>query len=195
MSKARNIILALFVFFLTLLCVVLPFMQSETQTLGWVIALVVAAGVGVGSYFFLVWVQKRAAVQQDKIARNLLAPALPPGEEILLFVQGYTGPGRTGMTFAFGALGDALINTPRRKFYYLGLTRQSLVLVQVKGVKPTGVSQVLRRGEVTSLEFDSGAFKEPKLVLQIAGERMELRLDYNWIKHAKEVNAAWNNLA
>jgi hypothetical protein len=98
------------------------------------------------------------------------------------------------MTVAFGALADAMINAPRRKYYYLGLTRQYVVLVQVNGRKPTGVQQVLRRGEVSSLQLETGAFKEPKLVLRFAAEQLELRLDYNWIKRAKEVNALWNNV-
>jgi hypothetical protein len=98
------------------------------------------------------------------------------------------------MILLFGALGDALINAPRRKYYYLGITAQNLILVQFKGKKPTDVHQVLRRGEV-SLSYEAGAFKEPKLVLTFAAEQMELRVLGNMVKRAKELAAAWNGAA
>jgi len=43
-------------------------------------------------------------------------------------------------------LGDAIINAPRRNWYYDSLTRRYFVLVQVKDKKLTGVREVLQRG-------------------------------------------------
>ncbi|MGC1377824.1 MAG: hypothetical protein WA821_16445 [Anaerolineales bacterium] len=193
MSKTGNILLAVLVFFFAFIFCGLPFTSgSDSSSFGWVIALVIALALAVGSYFLFGALQKRNLVQQQKIADQVLGPVLPSGESLLAFVHGYTGPGRTGMILLFGALGDALINGPRRKWYYLGITRQSLLLVQVNGKKPTGVKQVLRRGEV-QLAFESGALKEPRLTLQFAAERMELRVEAGMVTKAKEVAAAWLN--
>jgi hypothetical protein len=193
MSKTGNIILAVLVFFFAWVFCSLPFTSSDSSSsLNWVIGFIIALVVAVGSYFLFGAMQKRALEQQQKIANGVLGPVLPSGESLLTFVQGYTGPGRTGMVLLFGALGDAIINGPRRKWYYLGITRQYLLLVQVNGKKPTGVKQVLRRGEV-QLSFDSGALKEPRLVLQFAAERMELRVEAGMVKQAKEASAIWLN--
>jgi hypothetical protein len=195
MSKVSSIILAIFVFiFAWVLCAV-PFSGSDSASYGWIIALIIALALGVGSYFVFEALQKRALAQQEKTAQEIIAPLLPAGETLLAFAQGYIGPGRTGMVIMFGVLGDALINAPRRKWYYVGISRQTLALVQVNGKRPTGVQQVLRRSDVRQLTFDSGAFKEPKLLLQFAAENMELRLDGSMIKRAKALDAAWRSAA
>jgi hypothetical protein len=195
MSKATNIILAIVVFLLAWLLCTLTVSGPDTSSYAWAIGLVIALVLGVGAYYLFDALQKYSFAQQEKTAKEIFAPVLPAGEMLLAFVKGYTGPGRTGMVLLFGALGDALINAPRRKWYYAGVTKQYLVLVQVNGKKPTGVQQVLRRSEVGQLVFESGAFKEPKLILQFAAERMELRIDANMIKRAKEIDATWRNVA
>ncbi len=195
MSKSTNVLLAILVFIFAAVFCVLPFAGSGSSSYTWVIGLILALAIAVGSYFLFAAIQKRNLANQEKTANAVLSPALPPGEQLLAYVQCYTGPGRTGMTLLFGALGDAAINASRRKWYYLGLTHQFLILVQVNGKKPTGVQQVLRRGEVRQLFLDSGAFKEPKLNLQLAVESMELRIDAGMIKRAKELDAAWHNVA
>jgi hypothetical protein len=192
MSKTSNIILAVLVFFFAFVFCSLPFTSGSDSSSGWVIGFIIALALAVGSYFLFGAMQKRSLEQQKKIANEVLGPVLPSGESLLTFVKGYTGPGRTGMVLLLGALGDAIINGPRRKWYYLGITRQYLVLAQVNGKKPTGVKQILRRGEV-QLSFDSGAFKEPRLVLQFAAERMELRVESGMVKQAQEASAIWLN--
>ena len=193
MSKTGNIILAVLVFLFAFVFCSLPFIGSDSSSsFGWVIGFIIALAVAVGAYFLFGAMQKRGLEQQQKIANQVIGPVLPSGESLLTFVHGYTGPGRTGMILLFGALGDAIINAPRRKWYYLGITKQYLVLVQVNGKKPTGVKQVLRRGEV-QLSFDSGALKEPRLVLQFAAELMELRVEAGMVKQAKEAGAIWSN--
>ncbi len=195
MSKATSVILAIFVFVLAWFFCALPFASPDSPSYGWIIALVAALALGVGSFFLFDFLQKRAVAQQEKNAQEVLGPVLPAGETLLAFVHGYTGPGRTGMVLLFGALGDAVINGPRRKWYYVGVTRQHLALVQVNGKKPTGVQQVLQKGDVAQLAFETGGFKEPKLIVQFAADRMELRLDANMFKRAKEAETAWRNPA
>ena len=195
MSKAGNITLAIIVFLLAWLLCTVTFMGTDASSYAWAIGLIIALVIGVGSYYFFGVLQKRTFAQEEKTAKEIFTPVLPAGERLLAFAQCYTGPGRTGMVLLFGALGDAIINAPRRKWYYLGITQQYLILVQVNGRKPTGVQQVLRRGEVGQLEFETGAFKEPKLILQFTAERMELRVEGNMIKRAKAVDVAWRGAA
>lgn len=171
----------------------LSFSGPNSSLYGWLIGLVIALGLAGGAYLFFEWLRKYTLAQQEKTANSIFAPVLPLGETLLAFTQGYTGPGRTGMVLLFGALGDAIINAPRRKWYYVGVTRQSLLLVQVKGKKPTGVQQVLPRREVSHLSFESGVLKEPKLILQFAVESIELRVNSSMVKRAKEVDAAWRS--
>lgn len=195
MSKASNVALAALVFFLVLLPSVAMLSGSNSPSYGWVIGLVFALAIGAGSYFLFDRLLRRADARQDETARQLFAPVLPPGETLLGFVQGYTGPGHAGMVLLFGAVGDAIVNSPRRRWYYVGLTRQYLILLQVNGRRPTGVQQVLRRSEVRQLGFESGAFKEPKVILQFPAETMELRLEANMTSRAKEMDAIWRSAA
>ena len=185
MTRTGNIVLAGIVFLLAWLFCSLTFSNSDS---GWIIGLVLALVIAVGAYFLFGALQKRAMAQQEKTANEVLGPALPAGESLRSFILGYTGPGRTGMILLLGALGDALINGPRRKWYYVGITKQTLVLVQVNGKKPTGVTQMLHKGEV-QMTFDGGL--EPRLVLQFAAERMELRVEAGMVTRAKEISAAW----
>jgi hypothetical protein len=193
-SKATNIGIAFIVFMFSWIICVVIISASNPGQYSWLIALFTALVLGVVFYFVSDGVQKRSLAQQEKGAQKILAPALPAGETLLAFMKGYTGPGRTGMTLMFGALGDALVNAGRRKWYYVGLTRQYLALVEVKGKKPTGVQQVVRRGEISQLEWQKGAFKEPKLVIQFIADRMELRVDYNMLNRAKEIDRLWHNV-
>ena len=192
MNKGGKFVLALFFFFLTLVCVAAVFMDNSSPAMSWGIGFAAALVVGVGAYFLFGWLQKKTNQQQEKIVQTILVPLLPAGETIQAFVQGFTGPGRTGTTLLVGALGDAIINSSRRKYYYIAITRQYVVMVQVNGKKPTGVNQVLRRGEILSMQFERPALKEPRLVLQFAAERMELLLDGGMIERAKQMAAAWN---
>ncbi len=193
MSTTRNVILSIIFFILFVFLCGVIFNAQESTTLGWVIAIVLSLAGAVGLYFLFGILQKRSLANQQKNAMAALQPFLPAGETLQMFVRGYVGPGQTGMILLFGALGDAIINAPRRQWYYVGLTQRYLVIAQVKGQKPTGVKQVLLRNEVKDLRYDTGALKEPRLVIEFAAEKMELRMmDYGMLKSAKAMDDTWH---
>jgi len=197
MSRVTRIALALLVFFFAWFFCSVPFSGGEdtlSQLAPW-IGLVIALALAVGSYFGFDALNRWSSARQEAKARSLLAPLAPPGETIQAFTFGYVGPGRTGAILLFGALGDAVINARRRKWYYIGLTERHLLLIQVSNNKPTGVQQVLARNDVRGLEFQSGAFKEPKLMIRLPVEEMQIRVEqYGWRGRAKTLDVLWRGL-
>jgi hypothetical protein len=192
-NKITNSLFAFWVFMMAWFICAGVLSSTSAKPYAWVIGAFFALVVAVGTYFLCDMLQENGLNRQEKMAQKILQPVLPLGETLQAFVRGYTGPGRTGMIMIFGALGDSLINAPRRKWYYLGLTQQYLALVQVNGKKPTGVQQVLRRGEVRNLTWAGGALKNPKLILQLAADRMEFLVDYDMGNRAKLIDKAWHN--
>ncbi|MBI3737944.1 MAG: hypothetical protein HY258_02740 [Chloroflexi bacterium] len=195
MSKASAIILAILVTLLAWLFCSVTFITRDSPSYLGALIFILALGIGVGSYFLFDFLQKRSFANQEKTAHEILDPVLPPGETLLAYVHGFTGPGRTGMILLFGILGDALFNAGRRKWYYVGITKQYLVLVQVNGKKPAGVQQVVRRNEVGHFAFEASGFKEPRLALQFTVEPVELLVEGNMVKRAKEMDALWHSAA
>jgi hypothetical protein len=175
------------------LCAWLPFSSSEgtMATLGPILALVIAVALAVVTYLLADRLGRWTGARQEKKAVSTLSPAVPAGEPLQMVTYGYVGPGRSGAIFLFGALGDAIINAPRRKWYYVGLTDRHLILLQVKNEKPTGVQQVLARSDVQQLEYAGGVFG-PRLVVTLAAEKMELKVEsYTWQERAKVLDKIW----
>lgn len=193
MTKTGSIFLAVIVFFLSCFIAFAFLVAAPNPNGAWfLIGFVVSLGLGIGTYLLIPMLQKRSVDMYQATAQTLLEAILPPGERLLASLQGYTGPGRTGAAF-FGYLGDAVINAPRRKWYYLGLTPKYVAIVQVKGKMPTGVSQVLPHGDVKDIEYETAAFREPKLVLEFVSDRMELRtMNSAMNKQAKELAQLWH---
>ena len=194
MSKGERIFVVVLIVFLGG-----PFLATtvggrNTSLLDWVIGFAVAVVAGAGAYYLLGQQQARASARQEQLAHEILGSALPSGEALRAFAHGYTGPSRTGIILLFGVLADMIVNAARRQWYYVVLTTHYLALVQVDGKdkRPTGIHQVLRRDEVKGVDFKAGTLEEPKLVLQLAAERLELRLGSDMVGRAKELAAAWN---
>jgi hypothetical protein len=123
----------------------------------------------------------------------LLTPALPNGERLLAFVKGHLG-GDSGLQALFSSLGesDAVAALPR--WYLIGLTPRHLVLVQVKGSRPTGVRQALRHNEVLGLSFRPDLAHGSCLTLQLRKEFIEFGLDPAMVKPATQFAAAWQSI-
>ncbi len=194
MPKFTRFLLALVVFVFVFFFAWLSFAGSQgtLKSIGPTLALIAAVALAVGAY---VWIGRQARgsnVRLEKEALAVLAPAVPAGEAVQMVTYGYTGPGHAGAMLAFGALGDAIVNAPRRTWYYVGLTDRHLVLLQVKNQKPTGVQQVLGRGDVQQIAYSRGAL-EPKLVITLPVEVMELRFEgYGWRERAQALDKIWH---
>ena len=197
MTTVSRIIVAIFVLVLAWLFCSLPFLGQEgvMGTLGLFIGFVIAAAIAVGSFFGLGWLEQWTTQRQEKQGNTILGPHVPAGESLKAFTYGYVGPGRTGAILLFGALGDAVINSWRRKFYYVGVTERYAILVQVKNNKPTGVQQVLGRSDVRQLEYSQKAFSGPLLTVQLPADTLELHIEgMGWLPRAKTLPAVWNGL-
>jgi hypothetical protein len=195
MSKAGRVLLAILVLIFGFFCAWLPFANSTDTmaTVGPILALIVAVALAVGTYFLVDWLARKSSARQEKQALAVLSPAIPAGEALQMVTYGYVGPGRTGAVLLFGALGDAMINASRRKWYYVGLTYRHLILVQAKNKKSTGVQQVLSRSDVQQVEYARGAL-EPRLIIDLPAEKMELKIEgYGWQERAKAMDSMWRD--
>jgi hypothetical protein len=193
MPKFSRFLLAFVVLLFGFFCAWLPFADSQgtMSSIGPILALIIAVALAVGTYFLADWLGRTSSARQEKQALAVFSPAIPAGEALQMATYGYLGPGRTGTMLAFGALGDAIINAPRRRWYYVGLTYGHLILLQVKNKKPTGVQQVLSRSDVQQVVYSPGTF-ETKLVVTLPAEVMELKIEgYGWRERAKALDKIW----
>ncbi len=193
MPTFTRLLLAFVVLLFGFFCAWLPFADSQgtMSSIGPILALIVAVVLAVGTYFLVDWLERVLSTRREKQATAMLSSAIPSGEALQMVTYGYLGPGRTGTMLAFGAMGDAIINAPRRKWYYVGLTNRHLILLQVKNKKTTGVQQVLSRSDVQQVAYSPGAF-ETKLVITLPAEVMELKVEgYGWRDRAKALGKMW----
>ncbi len=194
MPRFTRFLLALVVFVFVFFFVWLSFAGSQgaMSSIGPILALIVAVALAVGTYFWVGRTARSSNAYQEKQALAVLSPVIPAGEALQMVTYGYVGPGHANAMLVFGALGDAIINAPRRTWYYVGLTYQHLILLQVKNQKPTGVQQILGRGDVRQIAYSRGAL-EPKLVITLPAEVMELKVEgYGWQERAKALDKLWH---
>ncbi len=194
MPKFTRFLLALvvfvFVFFFAWLS--LAGSQGTLKSIGPTLALIAAVALAVGTYFWVGRTARSSNTYLEKQARAVLSPVIPAGEALQMVTYGYVGPGHASAAIILGAMGDAIINAPRRTWYYVGLTDWHLILLQVKNRNPTGVQQVLGRGDVQQIAYSRGAL-EPKLVITLPVEVMELRFEgYGWQERAQALDKIWH---
>ncbi len=194
MPRFTRFLLALvvfvFVFFFAWLS--LAGSQGAMSSIGPTLALIAAVALAVGTYFWVGRSARSSNTYLEKQALAVLAPTVPAGEALQMVTYGYVGPGHANAMIFFGAMGDAIINAPRRTWYYVGLTDRHLILLQVKNREPTGVQQVLSRGDVRQIAYSRGAL-EPKLVITLPAEVMELRFEgYGWRDRAQAMDKIWH---
>ncbi len=194
MPRFTRFLLALVVFVFVFFFAWLSFAGSQgtMKSIGPIVALIVAVALAVGTYFWVGRQARASNVYEEKQAIAVLSSAVPAGDALQMVTYGYVGPGHANAMIIFGAVGDAIVNAPRRTWYYVGLTYQHLILLQVKNREPTGVQQVLGRGDVRQIAYSRGVL-EPKLVITLPAQVMELRFEgYGWQERAKALDKIWH---
>jgi hypothetical protein len=166
----------------------IPYENPLIDNLG----LVLGLACGIATFFISEVVNRRILATKEDTARALLKSVLPPQETLLAFVLGFTGPSRAVIA-PFARVIGTLVLPMRSKWYYLGVTSQSLAVVRVHHNKPTGESRVWPRSQVLELSFDRPAFSEPRITIQFSSEQMVLRVeDSAFIDRADELERVWN---
>jgi len=110
----------------------------------------------------------------EREVREALTAHLEPGETLREFSRG--GKQSTSAAwFFFGAIGAAIARGSQPG-YMIGLTDKRLILVDVKGAKPTGPIQCLPLSDIKSMKFKRGLYSG-NLEIELAADKMKLSFD------------------
>ncbi len=172
----------------------IAYLQSESLTQ--YVAVAVGLVFGSGAYLLTNRIFESKQANEEAVARQILEPFIPAGETLRAFTIGFIGPGK-GLKFATGLLVDALVNEPRRQWYYVGVTQQSLAVVPITGNSDPSSNLVLRRSDVKQLRFDNHLLADATLTIQTPQGQIELRIkeESAMITRAMKLDDVWNRRA
>ena len=84
--------------------------------------------------------------------RDSISSHLAPNESLREYTLGTTEGSMSAMYFLFGAIGAALTGQNQPGFF-IGLSDKRLILVEVKGKKPTGEVHSISIGDIKGLQY------------------------------------------
>jgi hypothetical protein len=189
-SRLPCILRAVLIFALIYFLGVLIVGYRNFESVSFSVAYIIALAFGVGAFIYCAY----KPVNEEEVAKQILEPVLPPGETLCGFTYGFTGPLHAGRLI-LGIGGDTIFfRNRRRKWYYLGASDQSLIVVQVKRNVPIGIQQVLRRSQVTQLKFEKIPIAGPRLTIQAEAEPMILWIEGIYMAwRAQELVKVWES--
>ncbi len=192
-SKLFCILLGLEIFALTYYLSVIRIGYRNVQSLTDYISVLIAAAFGALTYYLVDRVIERKQANKEKIAKEALLPLLPAGETLLAYTRGWAYDDRPWRLIV-RTIRDVIFGNPRRIYYYVGVSDQSLIIIWSDGNIPTVTEHVLLRSQVKQLKFESILISGHRLFIQFAAKPIILWIDrdYMMTRRAKELAKVWN---